>query len=93
MKKLSFSVGACALLAASFGASAAQIISKSEVDHFKLNQIGNITVSASGGQIGSPSDLHKELSRLADEKGGKYYLIIAAKQIGPNFEAIAEVYK
>ncbi|MCU8668989.1 DUF1471 domain-containing protein, partial [Klebsiella pneumoniae] len=27
------------------------------------------------------------------EKGGKYYVITAAREHGPNFEATAEVYK
>ncbi|HHC2437390.1 TPA: DUF1471 domain-containing protein, partial [Klebsiella pneumoniae] len=34
-----------------------------------------------------------QLSKLADEKGGKYYVITAAREHGPNFEATAEVYK
>ncbi len=29
----------------------------------------------SGGEFSSPSDLHDQLSKLADEKGGKYYVI------------------
>ncbi|MBK0168968.1 DUF1471 domain-containing protein, partial [Salmonella enterica subsp. enterica serovar Infantis] len=51
-----------------------------------------INVSQSGGQISSPSDLREKLSELADAKGGKYYHIIAAREHGPNFEAVAEVY-
>ncbi|MFO4007967.1 DUF1471 domain-containing protein, partial [Enterobacter hormaechei] len=54
---------------------------------------GNVSVGASGGQISSPSDLHQKLSKLADEKGGKYYVIIAAREHGPNFQAVAEVFK
>ncbi len=67
-----------ALTVASFGASAADMISKDEAHHFKLEYLGNVSVGASGGQISSPSDLHQKLSKLADEKGGKYYVIIAA---------------
>lgn len=78
---------------ASFGASAADLISKDEAHHFKLQYIGNVTVGATGGQISSPTDLHKKLSTLAEEKGGKYYVIIAAREHGPNFEAVAEVFK
>ena len=62
-----------ALTVASFGASAADMISKDEAHHFKLEYLGNVSVGASGGQISSPSDLHQKLSKLADEKGGKYY--------------------
>jgi|GEM_PF-248108 len=64
-----------ALTVASFGASAADMISKDEAHHFKLEYLGNVSVGASGGQISSPSDLHQKLSKLADEKGGKYYVI------------------
>ena len=82
-----------ALTVASFGASAADMISKDEAHHFKLEYLGNVSVGASGGQISSPSDLHQKLSKLADEKGGKYYVIIAAREHGPNFQAVAEVFK
>ncbi|MCA1179819.1 MULTISPECIES: DUF1471 domain-containing protein [unclassified Pantoea] len=76
-----------------FGASAAQLITKEEVKHFKLTKVGNIHVSQSGGEVSSPSDLHDKLSSLADEKGGKYYVITAATEKGPNFVATAVVYK
>ena len=90
MKKVIFSL---ALSAVAFGASAAQLITKEEVKHFKLTKVGPISVGPSGGEFSSPSDLHDQLSKLADEKGGKYYVITAAREHGPNFEATAEVYK
>lgn len=37
-------------------------------------------------------DVKKALSKLADEKGGKYYVIIAEREKG-KFDADAEVYK
>ncbi|WP_016675024.1 DUF1471 domain-containing protein, partial [Yersinia pestis] len=40
----------------------------------------------------SPMDVKKALSKLADEKGGKYYVIIAEREKG-KFDADAEVYK
>ncbi len=85
---------AAALLAtvASFSTLAAEQVSKQEISHFKLVKVGTINVSQSGGQISSPSDLREKLSELADAKGGKYYHIIAAREHGPNFEAVAEVY-
>lgn len=91
MKKL---VLATSLLASvfSFGAFAAQQISQEEVDHFKLVKVGTVNVSQTGGEISSPSDLHERLSQLADKKGAKYYRVIAGRQHGPNFEAIADVY-
>ena len=56
----------------------AQLITKEEVKHFKLTKVGPISVGPSGGEFSSPSDLHDQLSKLADEKGGKYYVITAA---------------
>ena len=38
-----------ALTVASFGASAADMISKDEAHHFKLEYLGNVSVGASGG--------------------------------------------
>ena len=90
MKKV---IVALALSAVAFGASAAQLITKEEVKHFKLTKVGPISVGPSGGEFSSPSDLHDQLSKLADEKGGKYYVITAAREHGPNFEATAAVYK
>lgn len=77
----------------SFSAIAADQVSKEEVDHFKLEKVGTVNVSQSGGAISSPSDLREELSKLTDEKGAKYYHIVAARQHGPNFEAVADIYK
>lgn len=92
MKKITFAV-ALTLSMSVFNATASDLISKDEAHHFKYTYLGNISVGASNGQIASPSDLHEKLSKLADEKGGKYYVIIAAREHGPNFEAIAQVYK
>ncbi|MTH47213.1 YdgH/BhsA/McbA family protein [Intestinirhabdus alba] len=92
MKKIALATSLL-ISAFSFGAIAADQVSKEEVDHFRLVKIGNINVSQSGGAISSPSDLRAELSKLADEKGGKYYHIVAARQHGPNFVAVADVYK
>jgi hypothetical protein len=77
----------------SFGAFAADQVSKDEIKHFKLVKVGDISVSQTGGTVSSPSDLREKLSQLADEKGGKYYHIISAREHGPNFEAVATVYK
>lgn len=76
-----------------FCATAADSISKDEAHYFKLEYVGNISVGASDGQISAPSDLYKKLSELADNKGGKYYVIISAREHGQNFEAVAEVFK
>lgn len=90
MKKLLLTA---VLLATSYSAFSADLISAQEAKHFKLTSVGNINVSDSGGQISSPSDLHAALSKLADAKGAKYYVIISAREHGPNFEAVAKAYK
>ncbi|EEO8811267.1 DUF1471 domain-containing protein [Salmonella enterica] len=77
----------------SFWGCAAEQVSLKEVEHFKLEYLGNISVSATNESVTSPSDLQKKLSELADNKGGGYYHIIAARQHGPNFDAVAEVFK
>ena len=43
-------------------------------------------------QTTSPMDAKDELSKLADERGGQYYVILAGREHG-KFSAIAEVYK
>lgn len=91
MKKLLIATALLATIA-SFSTIAAEQVSKEEISHFKLVKIGTVNVSQSGGQISSPTDLREKLSKLADEKGGKYYHIIAAREHGPNFEAVADVY-
>ena len=57
MKKV---IVALALSAVAFGASAAQLITKEEVKHFKLTKVGPISVGPSGGEFSSPSDLHDQ---------------------------------
>lgn len=92
MKKIT--LAASLLISAfSFSAVAAQLVSQQEVDHYKLVKIGSVNVAQTGGAVSSPSDLHERLSKLADGKGGAYYRIVAAKQVGPNFQAFADVYK
>lgn len=66
---------ALALSAVAFGASAAQLITKEEASHFKLTHVGSISVGPSGGQFSSPSDLHDQLSKLADERAVNIILL------------------
>lgn len=72
-----------------FGVFAAQEITREEAEknHYTKVTTVNITASAS-----SPMDAHEQLSRLADESGGKYYVIIAGAEKG-RISAIADVYK
>lgn len=87
MKTLNTIVAAVLLGTFSFGAMAAKEISREEAT--KYEKIGVIDTS---GKTTDPMDTKAELSRLADEKGGKYFVVIAAREKG-RFSATAEVYK
>jgi hypothetical protein len=75
--------------AISFSAMAAKEVTKEEVKTMNLQKIGTVNTTA---ETTSPMDAKKVLSQLADEKGGKYYLVIAGREHG-KFSATAEVYK
>ncbi|EHO0433654.1 DUF1471 domain-containing protein [Salmonella enterica] len=92
MNRIKFVI-ASVLMLISVGVFAAEQVSQKEIEHFKLEYVGNISVSSTNESVTSPSDLQEKLSELADNKGGKYYHIIAARQHGPNFHAVAEVFK
>ncbi|EDK0588651.1 DUF1471 domain-containing protein [Salmonella enterica] len=92
MKVMQLFVASLSMLISFWGCAAEQVSLK-EVEHFKLEYLGNISVSATNESVTSPSDLQKKLSELADNKGGGDYHIIAARQHGPNFDAVAEVFK
>lgn len=73
----------------SFTAIAAKEITKQEAEANNYEKIGTVSTT---GEATSPMDVKKALSKLADEKGGKYYVIIAEREKG-KFDADAEVYK
>ena len=73
----------------SFGAFAAKEITKEDVAKMKLTKIGNITTS----KTTSPMDAKHDLSKKADELGGKYYVIIAGQKNEKNVHGNADVYK
>ncbi|MGA7510974.1 MAG: DUF1471 domain-containing protein [Erwinia billingiae] len=73
----------------SFTAMAAKEVTKEEVKTMNLEKIGTVTTTA---EATSPMDAKKDLSQKADEKGGKYYLVIAGREHG-KFSATADVYK
>lgn len=73
----------------SFTAMAAKEVTKEEVKTMNLEKIGTVTTTA---EATSPMDAKKDLSKKADEKGGKYYLVIAGREHG-KFSAVADVYK
>lgn len=88
MKMKTLAVAALAL-ALPFSALAAKEVTKEEVKTMKLEKIGTVHTTA---ETTSPMDAKKVLSQRADEKGGKYYLIIAGREHG-KFSATADVYK
>lgn len=71
-----------------FNATAAQEITREKAQEMKLEKIGTVTTNSTT----SPMDAKVRLSKKADAKGGKYYVIIAAQQ-GNRDHALAEVYK
>lgn len=73
----------------SFGALAAQEIQKEDVAKMNLTKIGEITTS----RTTSPMDAKRDLSKKADELGGKYYVIIAGSKNEKTVHGNADVYK
>ncbi|RWR02430.1 hypothetical protein ED28_08595 [[Pantoea] beijingensis] len=73
----------------SFGALAAEEVTKEQVDTMKLEKVATVTTTA---ETTSPMDAKQKLSQLADEKGGKYFLVIAGREHG-RISATADVYK
>lgn len=72
-----------------FSAFAAEEITQQQADSMKLTSLGTITTTA---QTTAPMDAKRVLSKKADEKGGKYFRVIAGREHG-RISAIAEVYK
>ncbi|MFT4270766.1 MAG: DUF1471 domain-containing protein [Pantoea sp.] len=89
MKVINTVVAAMVMGAISFSALAAKEVTKEEVQKMNLEKIGTVTTTA---ETTSPMDAKKELSKLADDKGGKYFLVIAGREHG-KFSAVADVYK
>lgn len=87
MKAIKMMVAAALIGSVSFGAMAAQEITKEEAA--KYTKIGTVTTTA---ETTSPMDAKEALSKLADEKGGKYFVIIAGREHG-RMDATADVYK
>lgn len=71
----------------STGAMAAKEITKEEAK--KYTEVGTVSTS---GTFTDPHDAKEELSKLADEKGGKYYVITSAR-VEDKVQGTATVYK
>jgi hypothetical protein len=89
MKVFKWVVASMMMGAISFSAMAAKEVTKEEVKTMNLQKIGTVNTTA---ETTSPMDAKKVLSKLADDKGGKYYRVIAGREHG-KFSATAEVYK
>ena len=59
--------------------------------HFKLKKIGTISVEPDGFQM--PSDLQAAISKQADEKGGKYYVVTSVQERDGGLAGTVTVYK
>ncbi|ENA0611493.1 DUF1471 domain-containing protein [Enterobacter bugandensis] len=73
----------------SFGALAAEELAKDKVKEMNLTKVGDISTS----DTTAPMDAKRELSKKADELGGKYYVITSADKYTKDVRATAEVYK
>ena len=73
----------------SFGALAAEELAKDKVKEMNLTKVGEITTS----DTTAPMDAKRELSKKADELGGKYSVITSAEKYTKDVRATAEVYK
>ena len=73
----------------SFGAFAADEIQKEDVAKMNLTKVGDISTSEGT----APMDAKAELSKKADEAGGKYYVVTSAIKKENNIHTTAEVYK
>ena len=89
MKLITGIVASLVIGSLSFGAFAAKEIQKDDVAKMKLTKIGNITTS----RTTSPMDAKRDLSKKADEMGGKYFVVIAGEKNEKTVHANADVYK
>jgi hypothetical protein len=89
MKFITGIVASLVIGSLSFGVFAAQEITKEDVAKMNLTKIGDITTS----KTTSPSDAKADLSKKADELGGKYYVIIAGEKNEKTVHGNADVYK
>ncbi|MDR0806424.1 MAG: DUF1471 domain-containing protein [Enterobacteriaceae bacterium] len=81
---------ASAVSCLSFSALSATVITQEQATANNYEKIGVVNIATKG--TGSEADIIKKLSKLADEKGGKYFVIVTEKA-GNQVEALADVYK
>lgn len=88
MKLVTGMVASLVIGTLSFGAFAAKEI-KEDVAKMNLTKVGSITTS----RTTSPMDARRDLSKKADELGGKYFVVIAGQKNEKTVHANADVYK
>lgn len=76
MKLVTGMVASLVIGTLSFGAFAAKEIQKEDVAKMNLTKVGSITTS----RTTSPMDARRDLSKKADELGGKYFVVIAGRK-------------
>lgn len=89
MKRITFMATTLAGVLFTMGAMAAEEITPQEAKDKGYEKVGTVHTTA---KTTSPMDAKAIISKRADEKGGKYYVIIAGRQHG-RFSATADVYK
>ncbi|WP_435955640.1 YdgH/BhsA/McbA-like domain containing protein [Dryocola sp. BD626] len=75
--------------AVSFGAMAAKELEKSKVKDMNLTKVGTIVTDSTS----SPMDAKHDLSKKADELGGKYFVVTSGEKYTKDVHATADVYK
>ena len=89
MKLVTGMVASLVIGCLSFGAFAAKEIQKEDVAKMNLTKVGSITTS----RTTSPMDARRDLSKKADELGGKYFVVIGGQKNEKTVHANADVYK
>ena len=89
MKLVTGIVASLVIGSLSFGVMAAEEIQKDKVKEMNLTKVGDISTS----DTTAPMDARKELSKKADEMGGKYFVVTSANKDSKDIRATAEVYK
>ncbi|POP43242.1 hypothetical protein CHU32_20855 [Superficieibacter electus] len=89
MKLVTGIVASLVIGSLSFGVMAAEELHKEKVKEMNLTKVGDISTDKGT----APMDAQRELSKKADELGGKYYVITSAKKSEKDIHTTAEVYK
>lgn len=89
MKMVTGIVASLVIGSLSFGAFAAEELTKDKLKEMNLTKIGEISTS----DTSAPMDAKKDLSKKADELGGTYFVVTSAEKYTKDVRATADVYK